>query len=189
MTLLWVGAGVLTVFTVLMLIQPILRRPRPLVSRGAYDAAVLTDQLAEIDRDEAAGQIDAEAAAAARRELKRRLLAAIESTRGSPAEQSANVSGKASKKKAPVAIVLALAVPALAVFVYLNLGNPEKPDQPLAARLSTGDLAEAKHQPAADQSLTATVAQLESYLASRPDEGQGWFLLGRAYLTLERKAD
>lgn len=185
MTLLWIAGGLLAALSVLLLVQPLIRsRPAP-PPRGSYDAAVLVDQLAEVDRDEAAGLIDAEAAAGARREVKRRLLAAMESVQALPAsDPPARGAGRRW-----LAATLALAVPVLAGALYLGLGNPTVPDEPLIARQTSGDLAEANRRPALDPSLVETVAQLERYLAVHPGEGQGWFLLGRSYLTIDRTAD
>lgn len=187
MTPLWIAGGFLVVLSVLLLVQPLLRRRREAAPREAHDAVVLTDQLAEVDRDEANGLIDANAAAAARRELKRRLLGTMERAQRAVDAPAASAGGH----RKWLAGVLALAVPALAAVVYLQLGNPATPDQPLVARQASGDLAEANQAPApaTDPSLAETVGQLERYLAGHPDEGQGWYILGRAYLAQQRAAD
>ncbi len=186
MTLLWIAVGLLTLLTVLLLVQPLLRARPPARPREAYDAAVLTDQLAEVDRDEAAGLVDAEAAAAARRELKRRLLGAME--RAQPADAATSAVASPRRGRA-LALALAVGVPLVAVLAYLQLGNPSLPDEPLFARRTTGDLAQANQAAAGDPTLTNTVAQLERYLVDHPGEAQGWFMLGRAYLSLDRLND
>jgi cytochrome c-type biogenesis protein CcmI len=187
MTLLWMAGGLLALLSVLLLVQPLVRRRREAAPREAHDAAVLADQLSEVDRDEASGLIDATAAAAARRELKRRLLGTMEQ-----AQRAADApAASAGTHRKWLAGALALAVPALAAVVYLQLGNPATPDQPLVARQASGDLAEANQEPAAatDPSLAETIGELERYLAGHPNEGQGWYILGRAYLAQQRTAD
>lgn len=187
MILLWVFGGLLTALSVLLLVQPLLRRHPPAQPREAHDATIVADQLVEIDRDQADGLIDGEAAAAARRELKRRLLTALERVR--PATDAADAPPPHSRYGRLLGLLLALTVPALAIAVYVLLGKPMAPDEPLVMRRTTGDLAEANQQPEVDQSLLATVTDLERYLASHGNDGQGWLMLGRAYLTLDRSSD
>lgn len=185
MTLLWIAGGLLAALSMLLLVQPLVRRRPAPPPREGYDAAVLVDQLAEIDRDAAAGLIDAEAAAGARRELKRRLLLAMEGAQAQPA----GVPSVAGPRRLWLAAMLAVVLPVVAGVVYLGLGSPESPDQPLVVRQTSGDLADANRRPPVDPSLVDTVTQLERYLVAHPGEGQGWFLLGRSYLTLERATD
>lgn len=186
MTLLWIAGGLLAALSVSLLVQPLMKRRPPAPPREAYDAAVLSDQLKEVDRDEANGLVDADAAAAARRELKRRLLSAME--RAQPGSEV--VAAPPSRQgRGPLALGLAVAVLVVAGAVYIQMGNPGTPDQPLLARQATGDLAEASRRSPVDPTLEATVVQLERYLSAHPDEGQGWLLLGRSYLTLDRTAD
>ncbi len=81
---------------------------------------------------------------------------------------------------ASLAAAIVLMVPAAAVSLYVVLGAPRTPDQPLAERRS--DLATAA---VGDEqqlgSLEEVAAHLAKKLESRPDSAEGWFLLGRAY--------
>lgn len=58
-----------------MVLAPLLMGSRPGLDRARYDQAVYRDQLRELDRDVARGQVTPDEAAAARLEIQRRLLA------------------------------------------------------------------------------------------------------------------
>ncbi len=172
----WIIAGALTALVVAGLLVPLLRQPRATADRGAYDLAVYRDQLAEIDRDLARGEIGAEQAAAARTEVERRLLA-IGPAPGMPAE--AAVPRPAAHRL--VGIALAVAVPAAAVGAYLFFGVPGAPSQPFAERRTTADAASQ-----AAPAMTQLAERLAERLATTPDDREGWILLARTYTELQR---
>jgi cytochrome c-type biogenesis protein CcmH len=64
--------------------------------------------------------------------------------------------------------------------VYLGLGSPGLPDQPLAARLSA---------PPDTQDLAVQVARIEQHLARNPDDGRGWEVVAPVYIRMGRLAD
>jgi cytochrome c-type biogenesis protein CcmH len=136
------------------------------------EASVYKDQLAEIDRDLAAGLIVAGEAEAARTEIGRRLLAAAGQAKGPPL--------KSNKVLRRAAAVLALVgLPAVALGVYLPLGSPQLPDFPLAARNNAPDA----------QPVERLVAQVEQHLEKNPTDGRGWTVLAPVLLRLGRYED
>jgi cytochrome c-type biogenesis protein CcmH len=173
-TALWIAAAALTVATLGLLLAPVLRNRKPPPARAEYDLAVFRDQLAEVDRDRERGLLDAEQAEAARIEVERRMLAAADEKPPSPAEPRQRLGGLVF---AALAVVL---VPAGAFGLYLALGTPGIPDQPWAARDTTGPA------PAGPASMEAAVAKLTERLQANPDDADGWILLGRSYVTLKR---
>jgi cytochrome c-type biogenesis protein CcmH len=139
----------------------------------ANEAMVYKDQLAEVDRDVAAGLIGAAEAEAARVEIGRRLLAVADQA-GSPPLPS-------SPRLRRVAAVIALVgLPLLALAVYLPLGSPWLDDFPLAGRARTAD---------ASQPLDNLVAQVEQHLEKNPTDGRGWNVLAPVLLRLGRYDD
>ncbi|HEX9789754.1 MAG TPA: c-type cytochrome biogenesis protein CcmI [Kiloniellales bacterium] len=176
----WSIAATLTMLVVAGLLVPLLRRPRDTAERSAYDLAVYRDQLAEIGRDLARGEIGAEQAATARTEVERRMLAAA------PADPPRNKRASAPRRPAhkAVAIGLVIAVPALAVGSYLFLGTPGAPSQPFAERRTTAD-ADTQSTPA----LTEMADRLAARLANEPNDLDGWLLLARTYGALGRFAE
>jgi len=178
----WIVAGALTALVVAGLLVPLLRRPHVGADRGAYDLAIYRDQLAEIDRDLARGEIGAEQAATARTEVERRLLAIA------PGDPSAPPSARTRESAEPrptahrlAGIVLAIAVPATAVGIYLFLGTPGVPSQPFAERKTTVDAA-TQSAPAMEQ----LAERLAERLAEAPDDRDGWILLARTYTEMQR---
>ncbi len=182
----WLVMGVMTAAALFAVIGPLLRRPS--LPAGDNDLAVYRDQLAEIDRDLSQGTIAAADAEAARIEVSRRLLAAADR-----AERTAQASpggepplGSGWWRRASATALLALPVGAVAV--YLVLGSPGLPGQPLAERLARARAAEAAAR--ADTSdLAGMVARVEAYLAKHPDDGRGWEVLAPIYLRFERYDD
>ena len=187
MTPLFVAAGVLTCTVILLLVAPLVRRRRRAAPREAYDLAVLVQQLAEVDRDAQRGLIDAPEAEAARIELKRRILGVADAASAPDPAATDDTHAPSLARTGRTAAAIAVVVPLIATAVYLAVGQPGSPDRPLAARLAEGDLAErSKAAPEDRASLEQTVDQLQRFLRERPNEAEGWLLLGRARLTLDQ---
>ncbi len=175
--MLWLGIAGLAVAVLAILMVPSLRRRRQDASpRRDFDTAVYKDQLAEVDRDVGRGLISESEAATARLEIQRRLLAIVET------ETPQGSTG------GPGLVIPALSVVvfAAALVLYLDLGSPEAPDFPYATRT---DLNEAHATAEAISSLSEAVAKLEARLKTNPDDPEGWMMLGRSYLSMERYED
>src|SRR5262252_4104337 len=123
---LWFGVALMTAAAVWAVLWPLARRG----SGGGSDVAVYRDQLEEIERDRAAGLIAENEAAGAKVEVSRRLIAAADA----PAAPAANATA-ATRRRRAVAVAALVALPLGAVGIYLALGSPSLPDQPLATRL------------------------------------------------------
>ena len=127
----WIIAGGLATIAVGLLLLPLLRRPPHNAPRATYDLSVYRDQLAEIARETERGEIDAEAAQAARGEVERRLLTAADAA---SANHRADKRGPARGGVWGFGIGLAVVLPLAAVVLYLVLGNPGVPSLPFAER-------------------------------------------------------
>jgi cytochrome c-type biogenesis protein CcmH len=186
-TTLFVAGALLTVVSLALVLWPLLRRrsTKAMATRADFDLRVYREQLAEIDLDEERGLIGISEADSARTEVKRRMLAAE-----SDASDAERLKHGGRHRLAPIAAI-ALLLPAAAALLYVELGSPDSQDQPLAERRSRDMLAEHDGSGGAGQaaSLDEVVAQLAKRLQSQPNDASGWFLLGRAYLTMERYAD
>ena len=132
------------------------------------DAEVYRDQLSEIDRDEKSGLIEGEAAAQARAEIARRLIAA---TRAAP--RSGAVAG--FRATLAVAGFLCLVVPAGGVALYARMGLPDAPDFPLQARFDS-----------ANPDPNILIRRVELRLEEHPEDGRGWEVLAPVYLNSGR---
>jgi cytochrome c-type biogenesis protein CcmH len=168
---LWFVFALMTVAAIFAVLWP-LGRTAPAKSGGS-EANVYKDQLAEIDRDLAAGLIGASEAEAAKVEIGRRLLAAADAERDFPVKSNLRLRRSA-------AIVALVGLPVVAATLYLALGSPQLGDFPLAARARTAD---------ASQPLANLVAQVEAHLEKNPTDGRGWGVLAPVLSRLGRYDD
>ena len=176
----WLIAGALSALAIALLLWPLLRRPAEVAPRHAHDLQVYRDQLTEIDREAAEGNLGAEQAAAARSEIERRLLTADEAG----AETGAGAPGGPAQPR-PIeravtwclAVALCFAIPLAAVGLYLGLGNPGIPAMPFAER----PVPAAPSEIADEGDMAALISRLAERLAEEPDNRDGWMLLGRSY--------
>jgi cytochrome c-type biogenesis protein CcmH len=169
---LWLLFGLMTAAAIFAVLWPLGRVRGP--QGGGNDVAVYRDQLDEIARDRAAGLIGDAEAEAARVEVSRRLIAAADAA---PAEAAAP-GGTVRRRVSGVAALVA--VPLIAAGLYLTLGSPELPGQPLASRDTT---------PLQDRTLDRLVANVESHLEQNPEDGRGWEVVGPVYMRIGRFND
>ncbi len=172
--LIWFILACLTAAVLYVLLRPLLAVAEGEAPREAFDATVYRDQLGEIEADRARGLIGDSEAEAARLEIARRLLQADGRERSGAAVTSGTKPARAA------AAVVAVAVPVMALGIYLLYGSPRLPDQPLQARLE---------DPANSQNLAALVARVEARLREHPEEGEGWDVIAPVYLSAQRYQD
>lgn len=161
--------ALLTALAVVVLAVPLLR-PRPAgdAERTAYNLAVYRDQLAEIDRDRQRGVISDQQADAARTEVERRLLALT---------QLPDAPAHSSRSLRRATMVLAVLLPLAALGWYFATGRPELPARPFADRNAGDDNM---------QNAARLLDELEKRLQAKPEDLQGWVLLGRTALRVGR---
>lgn len=169
--LIWVLFAGLTAVAVLIVLAPLARGGTAAAEDG--DLAVYRDQLAELDRDRAAGLVPEAEAEAARAEISRRLLRAARRSEA----MAATPPGRLARIVTIVAVVL---VPVFSVGGYLLIGRPDLPDAPLAGRLAGG---------AEGQSIEALVVRVEAHLAKNPDDARGWEVIAPVYMRIGRMQD
>jgi len=168
---LWFVFALMTVAAIFAVLLPLGRSGR--AQNQGSEVAVYKDQLAEIERDLAAGLIAAPEAEAARVEISRRLLAAAGSE---PASEPTS-----SLKWRRAAAVLALAgLPLIAIGVYMPLGSPRLQDFPLAQR---------ERGAGSGMALENLVVQVEQHLEKNPTDGRGWNVLAPVLVRLGRFDD
>jgi cytochrome c-type biogenesis protein CcmH len=168
---LWFVFALMTVAAIFAVLWPLGRSAS--ASAGGSEAVVYRDQLAEIDRDVAAGLIGVSEAEAARVEIGRRLLAAADGERNLPARSNLGL-------RRASAIVALVGLPIAAVTFYLAFGSPRLGDFPLASRMRTADV---------NQPLDNMVAQVEAHLEKNPADGRGWTVLAPVLARLGRYDD
>jgi len=175
--MLWLAIAAMIALVLAALLWPLLRRDRvEAAERDALaDRAVYRDQLAELERDRARGLVPTEAAATARLEIERRLLAT---------DRAALPEGRQSpQQRRALAIAIALILAAGATLLYLDLGAPGAPAHP-ARRAPDGPATAptAAGNPALEAEATALAATLDA----KPSDAMGWAKLGNLLLQLGR---
>src|SRR5215470_11816764 len=168
---LWLVLALMTVAAIFAVIWPLVRASRSV--RSGSDVAVYKDQLEEIKRDRDAGLIGENEAEAAKVEVSRRLLVAVDAV---DTDTARPLEGLPSVPRHRVAVIAALLVSLGSVSIYLALGSPSLPGQPLASREKL-------------PSIDAMLAQVESHLARNPNDGRGWEVIAPIYLRLGRIDD
>ena len=165
----WAIAAVLAAVALAVVLRPLLKKRAGDggVSRSALNLSVYRDQLRELETDRAAGTLAAEDYERARRELERRLLEDVEEPAAPP--QAAGGRGALG--------IAAIALPLVAVAVYFAVGNPR-------ALLPGAD----PHvgMSVTPQQVQAMVERLAAKLKDKPDDVEGWKLLGRSYTVMGR---
>ncbi|PWJ92842.1 cytochrome c-type biogenesis protein CcmH [Mesorhizobium loti] len=173
--LFWVIAAILTLGASLAVLLPLAASSKGASSSGDHDLEVYRDQLSELDRDAARGLIQPADAAEARAEIARRILRLDNA--GTAGGGSV---GRASVAARLVATAAVLAVPLVSWGLYVKLGSPDLPSQPLSERLAKNP---------ADSSVDELVARAEAHLAANPADGRGWDVLAPVYLRMQRFSD
>ena len=169
--------ALLTTATVAALLWPLLRMRFPARDRLSGELAIYRDQLAELERERAAGTLTPAEAAAARTEIERRMLAAGDAA---TAAARAKTSSDTVQKWLPPA--LSLFVPLLALGLYLQTGRPGLPAAPFAER---GTERGPEHAGAPRPfDIAGLLADARARLAQDPNDADALAALGEG-LTLE----
>ena len=180
MMALWMMIVMLTAGVVAVILVPMaFRRQAGAAPREDYDLNAYKDQLTEVEKDLERGLVSEAEAVAARTEIKRRMLAII------PADQT--VAAQEGGRVMMISIGAFISVGAIAG--YLWLGSPNQPDVPFASRNIAQQTASSSQSPAQDGGLTSVVTSLAKRLKANPNDMQGWILLGRSYMSMERSND
>ena len=170
---LWFIFALMTAVAVFAVLWPLGRR---VAARGGDEIAVYRDQLDEIERDRSAGRIGEAEADAAKVEVSRRLIAAADAAEAAQTEPE----GAALFRRRAAALAGLVLLPVAAVALYLTLGSPQLPGEPLAARLTS---------PHENRSIHSLVSQVEAHLERNPQDGRGWEVIAPVYLRLGRYDD
>ena len=172
MLLFWLLSS-LMVLAALALVVPSLLRGRAArhAALGDANVALYRERLEELERERDRGEVGSDRYAALREDLERGLLSDAGEREAEPA-----IAGSPSPG---MAIAVAIAVPAASLAFYLWLGSPhgvESRTPPRDAAVVTEGV----------PSVEAMVASLADRLTNDPGDADGWLLLARSQVILER---
>ena len=164
-------ATLMIVVVAILVLPPLwlgLRAPKTKTNRKEMNLDIFRDQVADLEREKAEGNLSDANFEQAKAEVQRRLLEEIEP------ESAAETSSHGPSRK--LAVVLLLLMPILAVTGYALLGNPRAldPTQTSAPPKMT------------QEQINGMVAKLAEKLAANPDDLKGWLMLARSYKNLGR---
>ena len=189
MIVFWLSALALIAVTLAILLSPLLRIRRGTTSGGDHALEVYRSRIAALEEEHRVGALADADLAQARAELARELLSDSRADSGADSRgDGAPAGGPAAtvrrRGSGPwLAIAVGVGVPLLAIALYQRLGEPGALD----ARVVAGPPPAAS--PAGDggaPEAEAMVARLAERLRSEPGNSEGWLLLGRSYMALER---
>jgi cytochrome c-type biogenesis protein CcmH len=183
----WLIVAAMLVAALLCVIVPLLSRgsrrdmtvARADGGGAALATAIFRTDIAELERQAAAGDLADAQHGDARREIERRFADEI----GAKPAAAAMRAGSAAQRAATAALLLAL-LPSAALILYMRLGDP------LAVAVQADSAAGPQDSHAATQgSLDLMVGRLAARLRRQPDDPTGWSMLARSYAVLERPDD
>ena len=173
MILFWLLAAAMLLVALALLLPALLGGGREGgVRRDALNIALFRDQFTELEADHAEGNLTEDQLVAAKRELQRELLDEVD---GSETVTHASPRGRL------VAPLVAVLVPLLAIGLYLKLGETHLLTEEGQAELASAE--QAAHDMA---NVDGMVQQLAARLQQDPDNLEGWQMLGRSLLAMQR---
>jgi cytochrome c-type biogenesis protein CcmH len=194
----WIVFAAMLVIALLFVLPPVLRQARAQgPEQNAHNVVLLRKRLAELESDLANGALNEAQFALAREDLERELLQELTDTGGAV---RVNASPKAGRLSAAIMVI---ALPALALGLYYNLGSWRMLDNATTSAMqqsmptesavnnSTPNVAADGSTPANDgmAPVDELVTRLEQKLKDDPSNAKGWLMLGRSYVYLNRPAD
>ena len=184
MILFWlICAGLVAIALAFVLPTLLLRAPvSDDTDKERANVEVYRDQISELDADLANGIVSPEQYRQDRDEIERRLLEDVSTT-----PHAADRKSKPAAAGRGAAYAVSFGLPVVAVVLYLIVGNSAAlsgvPSQPLPAASSPSD------GQMSQLGIVANVAALAKRLELNPGDADGWAMLGRSYVNLEKYGD
>jgi cytochrome c-type biogenesis protein CcmH len=184
MLLFWIICGLMTLLALWFVLPPLFAHAESRKSdeMSAANVLVYQDQCQELATDLRNGLIGEPEYQKEKQELERRLLADTET-----AKRASFASPTTSSSTRKLAYTVTAAIPIVAIAFYLARGNPKAlnpetvPGTQPAAQTQSGEMT--------PQQIAANVGKLAKRLEENPNDAEGWVMLGRSYMMMERYAD
>lgn len=173
--LFWGIAALLTLIALAIILPSLIRKPR-LIQEASDDQNILIarERLEELKAEYAAGGMSEAVYQQTYQELERAILNDISAKTEADSKPG---TGRARG----LAVIVAILLPVMAIGIYSQLGT------------SVSDLERAIQEQATREHNLKTIASMVEQLAERlrnePDNLQGWIMLGRSYMAVQRYPD
>ena len=175
MIVFWIIAALMLLVALALLLPALLgRKALHDLDRNQQNVAIARERLQELESEYGRGSLSEPDYQQARQELEQALLIDVDGA------QATTTPVSASNTRASL-IWVALGVPLATVLLYLQLGTPG------AVTMQTQVAASQEHT-GGDSAATMEqlVAGLAAKLQEEPDNPEGWFMLGRSYISMGR---
>lgn len=189
MILFWLISAGLVAIALAFVLPPLLQGAgKDVTENGKQEANldVYRDQLSELEADLRNGIISSEQYQQDRDEIERRLLDDVSTDKATEEKSKPAIAGRAP------AYAVALGIPLIAVALYLLVGNSAAlsgaATAPQQAPFAGSNSANASG-PMTQPEIEANVAALAKRLEQNPGDAEGWIMLGRSYISLEKYSE
>ncbi len=172
----WTIAALMLLAALLFVLPPLLGRgaAKPASAATELDVETHRERLLELERARASETLSEEDFEAARAELARALLHELESAPVAPEDAS-------PKRSVWAAALIGIGLPVACIGLYVGLGSSESLS-PAPAASGPAASAVPETQASVEQMVTGLAARLQT----EPDDPEGWLMLARSYVVLER---
>ncbi|MCK4865330.1 MAG: c-type cytochrome biogenesis protein CcmI [Gammaproteobacteria bacterium] len=176
----WILAIAMVVIALFFLLRPLgLDLDSNDADRTEQNIGIAKERLSELKLELEQGVISQAEYDQTRQELEQSLLNDIEQE---PVENSSKKIN--SENNRIIRFVLMFSVPVLAASFYAYLGNPELIDD--AKQRAAAPSGHASSQDSELGTVEQMVEKLAARMKEKPDNAEGWFMLGRTYMSLNR---
>jgi cytochrome c-type biogenesis protein CcmH len=186
MLIFWVFAALFVLFALWFVMPPLLEKKSDGASDDLRAANVLIyqDQFKEMDSDLKNGLVSHEQYQQDKEELERRLLDDVNTAHS---DSTAATMTRGIRK---LAYGVGLAIPIGVVAFYMFVGNPQGLNPTMATQMAGPQSSRPQSSgPMSDQQISANVEKLAKKLEQNPNDAQGWLMLARSYVSMEKFAD
>jgi cytochrome c-type biogenesis protein CcmH len=172
-------SGAMVAIAILLLAPTLLRqRHEAREDTREYNIRIARERLAELEKENAKGELSEEEFSQAKQDLE----IALAQDLSTASSKTGHSDDKGTARM--TLVIIAVLLPAMVYGIYQKIGSPEHlhvvgPGQPAPAHAGDGQM----------PSIEAMVAELDRRLQAEPNNPEGWFLLGRTYMKLERYGD
>lgn len=177
----WIISALLTVVALAFVLPPLLRK-RPVVDGSReQNIHIAKEQLKELEVRFEQGEIESEDYQSTRDEIEQSLFSDISDSTTSLSNTKTSFLSTA---------FIALLIPAIAIPVYLNVGNlsfTKMLDSKLAAKKANDQAIPRKADGTPD--IDTMIAVLQKKMEADPKNLKGWTMLGRSYMAMKRYPD
>jgi len=177
----WLSLVLVVGIALVFVIQPVLfyRRREPVNDRRIQNLDTYRSRLRELERERDDGLLDESNFEALRDELELSLLQDVEGETANDQPETKRRGGR--RGLVATTLGLCLAIPVSAFVLYAQYGSRE-------ALASFQQMESMRGEGVSQQDVEQMVQGLSDRLGNNPDDTQGWAMLARSYMQLQRPA-